>query len=90
MQRAAILGYIMQFIVNNLQNKWIDPRLGRSFKETKGWRWRLLRWSALYHPMIVVKKKKPLNELNVISLLGTDSNQETTVYRATSQVGKVK
>jgi hypothetical protein len=57
MHRAAILGYIMQFIVNNLQNKWIDPRLGRSFTETKGWRWRLLRWSALYHPMVVVKKK---------------------------------
>jgi hypothetical protein len=37
-------------------DKWIDPRLGRSFKETKGWRWRLLRWSALYHPMVVVKK----------------------------------
>jgi hypothetical protein len=36
------------------------------------------------------KEKKRSNELNVISLLGTDLNQETTVYRATSQVGKVK
>ena len=91
MHRAALLGHckIMKFIVKNLQNKWIDPRLGRNFKETKGWRWRLLRWSVLYHP-IVVEETKPSNELNVISLLGPDLNQETTVHRAASQVGQVK
>jgi Ankyrin repeats (3 copies) len=91
MHRAALLGQceIMKFIVNNLQNKCIDPRLGRKFKETKRWRWRLLRWSVLYHPT-VVKESKPSNELNVISLLGPDLNKETTVHRAASQVGQVK